>query len=426
VKKPGPKPGRGAWKQLLLDALRDGHSLIKACEIADIHLSNVHRAAAHDPAFAESLARIRKSSYPRGTWKEPFLNAIRVGLRMYEACQQVGISRTRVDTARKNDESFAVALQQARVAAKEQRRPLRPQTATPMASHPAPATKQTVSQRQEPQKRGRPLPDRKKLTTWDLKRVEHELRSFIAEHGTPGRMPTTKQLRQHHRVALISAIRRHGGLRAVASRLQLSRPGAAKPSGYWQNDENLKREIEDFLRLHSKPRDTMPTVPTLAKAGRKDLVSAIRHHGGTRNIAARLGFLCQEDTVLTTVDQTAELAWQVPFLTALAEGQTITEAARTAHISRSEVYLVAAQDNAFAAKWSDAKRAGKSNNTMRKQNQARFLQLRRTGLSVGAAAKAAGIGRATIYKWKACDSAFASALASIDTTQDDNEQETYS
>lgn len=78
--------------------------------------------------------------------------------------------------------------------------------------------------------------------------LQRELTSFIADHGTPGIMPMRYELRKHGRVDLEKAIARMGGSAKVAEQMKLSlayKP--RKPKGYWDELENLNKEVQHCL-----------------------------------------------------------------------------------------------------------------------------------------------------------------------------------
>jgi hypothetical protein len=63
---------------------------------------------------------------------------------------------------------------------------------------------------------------RKQLGYWnDFSNLRQALCDFVEAHGTPGVMPTQRELREGGQAALHAALDRHGGLLAVAHRLGL-------------------------------------------------------------------------------------------------------------------------------------------------------------------------------------------------------------
>jgi hypothetical protein len=64
-----------------------------------------------------------------------------------------------------------------------------------------------------------------------------------------------------------------------------------RPVGYW-TEENLKREVFDFIKTRPGPQEDPPLMPTsseLRKANRGDLVQAIIRYGGYVKLAKRCG-----------------------------------------------------------------------------------------------------------------------------------------
>lgn len=68
--------------------------------------------------------------------------------------------------------------------------------------------------------------------------------------GTLGVMPLRGELREAGRVDLEKAIGRYGGFGPVASKLNLSLAyKERKPRGYWDNLQNLQKEVSPSLYL---------------------------------------------------------------------------------------------------------------------------------------------------------------------------------
>jgi Hypothetical methyltransferase/SNF2-related domain len=131
----------------------------------------------------------------------------------------------------------------------------------------------------------------KPMGHWDdFANVERTLFAYIAEHGTPGMMPSLSELQRAKQSGLVNAItKKYGGIYAVTERLGLQLPSAAKPPSYWDNIEHIKLSIYKFNEMRGVP-DVMPTGGELKKAGRTDLASAITNHGGFPALAERFGF----------------------------------------------------------------------------------------------------------------------------------------
>jgi len=122
----------------------------------------------------------------------------------------------------------------------------------------------------------------------DFANVERELLAFIQEQGTPGVMPTVNALEEAGRSNLVFAINKHGGMSKVAGLLNLQLSYEKKLPGYWNDFENLKEALLQFIDERRTP-GVMPTRTELQEAGRSDLDSALNKHGGLLAVAERLG-----------------------------------------------------------------------------------------------------------------------------------------
>jgi|SRR5579859_6275693 len=122
----------------------------------------------------------------------------------------------------------------------------------------------------------------------DFANVERELLAFIAEHGTPGIMPTAQALKEARHSTLVEANMRHGGHYAVAQRLNLNGKRVYHSPVYWQDFANIERELCVFLTERGTPT-VMPTEREFHAAGRDDLLHGIWLNGGIRAVAERLG-----------------------------------------------------------------------------------------------------------------------------------------
>ncbi|KAG8457851.1 hypothetical protein KFE25_005120 [Diacronema lutheri] len=129
---------------------------------------------------------------------------------------------------------------------------------------------------------------RRQPQRWTEERVVSELRAFIARHGDEGIMPTRFCLESHDRSDLAVAIeRRFGGLRKLASRMDLAMTGRHEQR-HWSSFEVVERALRDFIAANGT-RDLMPSSLQLREHGRNDLLLAIRSHGGLRAVANRTG-----------------------------------------------------------------------------------------------------------------------------------------
>jgi hypothetical protein len=131
----------------------------------------------------------------------------------------------------------------------------------------------------------------KPMGYWDdFANVAEALQTFIQEQGTPSVMPTNSELQRAGQSSLAGAIKKHGGISAVAERVGLRLSYTAKPGGYWDDITTVENELRSFIEAEGKP-GIMPTSGALQKAGRGDLVTAITNHGGFPALAERFGFV---------------------------------------------------------------------------------------------------------------------------------------
>ena len=129
----------------------------------------------------------------------------------------------------------------------------------------------------------------KPASYWDdFATLERELLSFITEHGKAGVMPTQSELLDAKRGDLVHAIGNHGGILAVAERLNLERSDIAKPHSYWNDFSNVECELSAFIAEHGVA-GIMPTTGELRSAKCRALAHAILKHGGFSVVARRLG-----------------------------------------------------------------------------------------------------------------------------------------
>ena len=122
----------------------------------------------------------------------------------------------------------------------------------------------------------------------DFSHVEEELLSFIEGKGNCGVMPTAAQLANSGHGNLLKGIVKHGGVAAVAQRLELQLSSTAKLGGYWNDFAHVEQELHEYLQEQGTP-DVIPTQSELSKAGRHDLINAIKKHGGFTTVSQRLG-----------------------------------------------------------------------------------------------------------------------------------------
>ena len=122
----------------------------------------------------------------------------------------------------------------------------------------------------------------------DFDHVAEAITTYIETHGTPGIMPTYKELRQADFGDLPSFISKHGGRVAIAQRLGLQVTSISKSSGYWNDLAQVGHHLFAFIENQGTP-GIMPTASALSKAQQRSLVHAIYKHGGFSAVAQQFG-----------------------------------------------------------------------------------------------------------------------------------------
>ena len=104
-----------------------------------------------------------------------------------------------------------------------------------------------------------------------------------------GRLPRYAELKESGYGSLLQAIdESFGGLTRFYSRLGYYR--RRKPQGYWNNFENLKRELMPILTTFEKENSGLPTESNLRQMGKPYLIDAMSKHGGMIKVYNTLGF----------------------------------------------------------------------------------------------------------------------------------------
>jgi hypothetical protein len=99
-------------------------------------------------------------------------------------------------------------------------------------------------------------------------------------------MPTKPELEKAGKGSLANALGLHGGVLKVAEQLNLKLAYDRKPPSYWDNPDNLRREIEE-VALQLEIPGVLPTHEQLQQAQRSDLICAIARNGGWPSVARR-------------------------------------------------------------------------------------------------------------------------------------------
>lgn len=103
-------------------------------------------------------------------------------------------------------------------------------------------------------------------------------------------MPCVQTMQDYGRMDLVYGVAMHGGVMAVARRMGLAVEFPHRPLGYWNLPQNVTNDLENFIKTQPlEDRGAMPTSVMLVQAGRADLATAIRDHGGWVYYAQRLG-----------------------------------------------------------------------------------------------------------------------------------------
>ncbi|KAF6152767.1 hypothetical protein GIB67_004596 [Kingdonia uniflora] len=123
----------------------------------------------------------------------------------------------------------------------------------------------------------------------DIEVLKYELFKFISQYGQEGFMPMRKQLRAHGRVDIEKAITRKGGFGKIALLMNLSLAYKhRKPKGYWDNLENMEKEISRFQRSWGMDPAYMPSRKSFERAGRFDIARALEKWGGLHEVSRLL------------------------------------------------------------------------------------------------------------------------------------------
>lgn len=120
----------------------------------------------------------------------------------------------------------------------------------------------------------------------DFYNLARELYAFQKEIGLECVMPTTNVLKKEGRTDIAAAIVKYGGMALVAQRLGLQY--RIRASEAFKNWNLFRRSLMAFMETHGTPGQ-IPSSRILNNFGRSDLYQAILHHGGTKEVADRMG-----------------------------------------------------------------------------------------------------------------------------------------
>lgn len=138
-----------------------------------------------------------------------------------------------------------------------------------------------------------PQKNKKPRGYWDnFENVRAELLAFMQEHDLTA-IPARAVFVKHKRQDLSNAIGNQGGSYAVAQKMGLQLAHGHKPLGYWNDFENLRREL--LVAMEENGWQVIPIQPKLIAVGRHDLALAMTKHGGIYKVAERLSIGLETD-----------------------------------------------------------------------------------------------------------------------------------
>lgn len=121
-------------------------------------------------------------------------------------------------------------------------------------------------------------------------KLAEELLAFVSTNGSPGVMPTMRQLKDAGRGDLVAAICRITTVRDIAKRLGLKITHEIKSHGHYDSIEAVGAEVRTWIKEHGSP-GRMPTPSQLMATGNSGLGAAIQSHGGFPRVAVKLGLV---------------------------------------------------------------------------------------------------------------------------------------
>ena len=116
--------------------------------------------------------------------------------------------------------------------------------------------------------------------------VAHEVYALSINVGQESVMPSTSVLKLEGRTDLAAAIVKFKGMSAVSQRLGLQYRVRTREA--FKDWSFFRRSLLAFMKTHSNQTE-IPSSRMLNNFGRADLYQAILHHGGSREVADRMG-----------------------------------------------------------------------------------------------------------------------------------------
>ena len=121
----------------------------------------------------------------------------------------------------------------------------------------------------------------------DFEVFEEEMRETFGQSNKT--MPKKGEFRSAGRFDLERACYAHGGFSTVADRMGWEMQYQRKPRDYWQNFDNLRTEILDFIQDHNLNPKEFPPRRTFIEYNRMDIVRAYTKWSGPSEVASSLG-----------------------------------------------------------------------------------------------------------------------------------------
>ena len=120
----------------------------------------------------------------------------------------------------------------------------------------------------------------------DFEVLKAELRRTFGEGNAT--MPKKEDFRAAGRFDLEKACYAHGGFRVVAQKVGWRLAYRRKPKHYWDDFQNLRSEVLEFIQDHNLPPKEFPSRRTFIEYDRMDIVRAYTKWGGSAEVAELL------------------------------------------------------------------------------------------------------------------------------------------
>jgi hypothetical protein len=125
----------------------------------------------------------------------------------------------------------------------------------------------------------------------DWKKLKDEIDKMLENNSDlDGKLPAVKWMRENGYITLANSIKKwHGGF--PETRMRLGQEELKREHGYWQDFENIKRELEQIISEQGK----VPSKKDLGKIGYGGMATTIvKYHGGYSSVLERIGFSGEE------------------------------------------------------------------------------------------------------------------------------------